>query len=437
MGKTLLKKYIVRRGISVDEIARQCKISESYASKIINNRAGIIKSEVLANMAYYLKLSLPKLDLLRRTYVTEPPRSLSAIAKEGTKIIFQEYLDNVLTSIDEYDQARMDKYHGKIVELKDKSMDIYSAYIAGYDGWRLLLEDKLEGSLECFKEAQAFNAGNELEIRLKSQTLSGLGEALIARGYYRESMKALRKSLMMRTNGGKGAGWIYLQMGTLFKRKGDFVQALVAYRKAQAFGDNIIGILALSAQSQLEPHKDEMFSRQLVTQAFQKVKDSKTLKLKGAIYGSLGESLLGLKAFDNAESLFKESIQYSIAEGDLRSKHRAMIGLGNAYVENNEQTLLSEIVHCIKPEINQEGDSINVWGKLNLLGVYHMKNEEFDTAKAILLEAYRIAQQNKLPLEMIFSCKRLRECHSALGEADIADFYGREEKRIRKMIKIR
>ncbi len=427
MKKTLLRNYMARQGVSVAEIAAHCGISESYASRIINNRAGDVKPEILEHMARYLKL--PPSELNRLCYTFE--------AEEKGKTIFQEDLYHVLSGIAKYDRAEADKYHRKIAVLKPDAIALYENYIKGYDGWRFMLEDKPEKAIECFKEAQNFKAGSELEVELKRIILRGLGEGLMAKGYYREGMKALRKGLMGNSKG-KGAGWIYLQMGVLFKRRGNLGRALEAYREARTLGDAPVRMLALSAQSQLERHRDKVLSGQLLIEALQKVEeDSEGLKLGGAIYCSLGETLWKLGAFDRAKVLFKESIRHAMAEGDLRSKHRAMIRLGNVYAEKNEQDLLSEIVRRIEEEIDQEADSVNVWGKSDLLGLYHMRNEAFDVAKTALQEAYRIGQLVKLPFETMASCRGLRACHSALGEWEAADFYGSEEKRIRKLIRIR
>ncbi len=437
MRRTLLKRYITKHSISVSEIAQQCNISEGYASKIVNNQVGVIKMETLAALADYLSLPLPELNRLRCTLCAESSRTLSSITMEGAKIVFLEYLENVLDGIDEYDRAKVKFYHEKIVELKDNSVDFYPNYIQGYDGWRFALEDEFQRSMECFKAAQSFNAKSEVEMRLKSKILSGLGEALLAKGYYRDAMKALRQSLMMWNDGRKQTGWIYLQIGALFKRKGDLPRALAAYRKAQAIGDENIRALALSTQILFEVHSDKQVSRESIASVFHKVKDNKEAGLKGGICGNLGEVFLELEDFYTAEWLFKKAIRFSLLEENLRNKHRAMIGLGNTYLAKNDQASFGKMVHCLESEISEEADSVNVCRKLNLLSWYHIKNKQFSSAKRILQESYYMAQQARLPFEMVSSCRELRKCHRALHEPALADFYGGEEARIKRLIRIK
>lgn len=438
MRQTALKAYIDQQGISIKEIARECSISESYISKIVNNRANTANKSILKTLADYLGLSIAQFNRLLDESNNKHTDMLVDVTKKRNNVEFLGYLNKILDSLDMDDHDKELKYSAKIKELDINNINLYANYIHWNAGRNLELEDKFGGAIRYFLQAQSFEARNRVEMRFKGRILGGLGEALIAKGHYAEAMKALRQSLMSWDDEGMQTGWIYLNMGILYRRKGDIYHAMNAYEKAEDMGNASVQNSALSALILIAMDMNqERQARELIADVYQRIKTAGTYNGKGDLCCKIGKLFLEQEKFKMAEIFFNSAVHHAILEKKLRIKHYAMIGLANVYMQIDAKNNFRIIMDKLESEVTLDADCLILCKKLNLLGYNYIINNQIKKAKAVLCESYKIAFQAKLSHELICSCQGLEKCYTALHEPSNVDFYNKEKAKAKRLIRIK
>lgn len=429
MSITPLKQMIKESSLELKELAQQCNISSSYLSLILNGRRTNINDEIIGTLAE--KLNVTKEDI-RNLLI--PQRNLNKESSFSEKQALQS-LNDFLDALETADKERINYYINQLSSIINE-YPIAIRVLEWHKGWQLTLKNQFQDALAIFEKALQFTPNDCVEKRFKAKVLSSKGGALVAKGKYKEALRAFRKSLLV-WNSGKQVAIVYLNMGTLFRRSHHHKYALVSYEKAIEYGSNPIKITALSSLAQLAFDKNDLQkARVYLLQGYWVAKMEINPKGKDDLYCNIGiyYSLQG--KMDRAKKWIRKSLSVNYQTRNLRTKQFALSELINIYLLEGNVTVADNLIsNFLMKEQSNNNDTLVLANSLCVLAKRKLNAKKLKDSYLILCQCQKILSSLPPSYEQLGCYSLLKKYYQLMNEPFYVEFYQKELKHIKSKMK--
>lgn len=418
--------------ISLSELARRSKITPGYLSKILNDKTPNVSLSILARLSEQLNLTLDELQNIIREKDYFPERFLPSLDPDHPPESFEETVERALDALESNHSETFESWS---VKIRDLDSPLRVNYENWFDGIHLAYENDYNAALEKFLKAQQYKAHSLTERRLKAKILFGIASIFLGKGEYRKALILLRKSLMA-WDTGVHAGTVYLNMGTLNRRNGDYRSAELCYRSALLIPVAFIQLLAYAGLGQLYMDQKKLFeARSILLQGYCIARNTLEVRGKGELFCNLGKYYNERNLPEKAIRVLKRGLDFTTNPSSKRTRLYLLTEIINASISLNQAQEIEPIIEKLHLENINEGDILLVSTTLITHAKKHLRENHFSQALPILNQCYRLLTPVSPTQELMTCCQLLSECYFQLKEPFQADFYVRESKRLRKALK--
>lgn len=381
MAETL-QMHCRNKGIKMAELAKRCGISQSYLSRIANGARTKVDVFLLTKLAQELDISLVELEFLIAAGKSECSAGDTLEKKEELTEIHQCIQD----ALDALEHGNMSMFHAvaqKARKMND-SVPRKRNFLAWCEGVILILENRYAESLVNFESAIFLKPKYGIEKKFLAKIVSGLGSINVAMGNYHSAMQFFRKSLMIWKEGSQ-AGSVYLNMGTLYRRRHLYSLAIDFYERALELGESSVKLMAYTGLGQIGlDRKNIEQARQYLLRGYVLAKSQIRDEGKGNLYCNLGQYYKQLGQLGKAIRFLKIGLEHANRWGDTRIRLYILTELADAYMQTRDLKALNETLKQLEPTINQSGDVLLVGKCFNTLAKRHVESRHTDDAIALL-----------------------------------------------------
>jgi len=435
---TALKAFLEIKGVGLAELARRSGVSTSYLSLIVNGQRTNVRAGTLAVLARACDISIDELTQLVRTpyerYLAASPRQWSS---GNNELLFRRLLAMMLDALDVNDLPRIESLYQEILGLPAQTQPPHGQFLQWYEAWQLTLRNQFDDAIPKFLAARSFTPRFIVDKRFIARASGSLGGAYVAKGEYRLAAEAFRASLRLWKNG-KQAGWVYLNLGTMYRRTGQVRRARIAYARAVALGAKHIQLAALSGLAQLcFDVGDPASAKPYLVKGYLLAKELEAPRGKGDLYCNLGKYYAFCGKPQRAVANFCKAIDYAALAGNLRIKLYAMVELADTYLSLQAIPKFAELVQQIEGEIGPGSDALLIGLRFNVLAKKHLSEGQLERSLLLLETGYRILGRLPASPELLDCCRLLRKVHLARRDPYVANFFRQEVKRLTLAIKSR
>lgn len=416
-----LKEELLRRGITVNDLAKQCRLNRTYLSAIVNGHRQNIKPGVMIKLASALNMSMQELQTLLATpfkQSTLPPEQLP---------------EHILNALDADDDNW--SYINEVIQnFSDHSFKIplISYLIAWREGIQLKSQGNYPHAIEILTYAHSFKSHTELERRWKARIMVNLAETYLYINDYRNAMKMFRNSLRI-WDTGMQTGQVYLGLGIWYHRNRHYQSAKNFYEKAVNIGNPCVKIEALTqlADLSLLNNDNTGITRKYLLNAYIYSKKTEKIQCKALLYLHLGKYYLQKERFSLAKKLLIKSIRMAKETNIRRLTVLSEIALGNYYVVTHQLKRSANLFARLEPKVDFE---LKVQA-LYLIGLakHCFADSNINRALLLLENFYHLTKDTYVVdyNECMEGYFLLRHCSLIKHNYIQADFYLDEMKRVR------
>lgn len=421
------------KGIRITELAKCCGISQSYLSRIVNGERKNVHPYILMQLARGLDISLSEIKALVATGEFENSKKES-INNEGEQTEFQQCILEALDALDFGDISMFQVITQKVTEMNEQSIRLKQNYLAWYEGLNLSFANRYDESMAKFESAMRFKPKTETERKLLAKIIGGLGSVYVAKGNYQSAMKMLRKSLMVWGEGPQ-AGSVYLNMGTLLRRRHKYFSATQSYQRAVKLGASPVKLLAYTGLGLVALDlKDIVQARRYLLMGYMLAKSQENDEGKANLYCNLGQYYKEVGKLNRAIYALKRGLKCAERWRDSRVTLYILAELADAYLRIKDVKASEETLKTLESEINHGGDVLLVGMCFNTFAKKHAQSGCIDRALTLLGQNYRILAAIPPSEELLDCCRLLARYFLAKKKPYEADFYLAESKKINKLL---
>ena len=360
-------------------------------------------------------------DLLHTSYDSY----ISQLSEDTPQSRFSNYLEQILDYLDQSDFSTFSLLHDVILSKIPNSVILKSNYSCWYEALNLAFQEKFESAISLFIEASGFTPRYDIEKRFMAKILGGLGAAYLVRGKYSQSMKAFRQSLFLWPKGFQEA-WVYMNLGTLYRRLGRYELSVSAYQHAYKFGTSATKLYGLVGLIQLSlDKKDYRIARKYVLMGYSHAKTLDSPRGKCDIYCNIAEYYFTIGQLHRSELYFQKAITLAAISGDNRTKHWAGVELAVVLLEQGLVKEFDDLIQTLESELLGYEDVLLVAKHLNMSGQkYHVQCEYWQVV-TIADKTYKLltSLSPHPSTEFKVCCELLYKAYIALNNIVLADFY--------------
>lgn len=422
------------KGIKVTELAKRCGVSQSYLSRIVNGEKHNVDPYILTKLAYELDMSLLEVEILVVT--GKPPDSWrESIRNEHEQIEFQHCIHAALDALDLGDISRFNGLSERVKAMNEQDVPLKQNYMDWYEGVSLSFANRYGEAMVKLEEAGRFKPRNDIERNLLAKIIGGLGGIYVAQGDYQTAMKMFRKSLMIWGEGSQ-AGSVYLNMGTLFRRRQKYASAIQAYERAVELGTSSVKLLAYTGLGQVALDlQDSRQARRYLLKGYMIAKSQENDEGKANLYCNLGKYYKEIGKLDRAIQRLKTALKYAERWQDSRTRFYILAELADVYLHIKDFEAADQTLKLFESEINQDGDVLLVGMCFNMFAKKHAQTGQIDSALTLLGQSYKILMKIPVSEELLECCRLLHKYLLAKNEPYEAEFYLAESKKIQKYLR--
>lgn len=426
MNKQL--KILIETKGSLTEVANTLGVTCEYLNILISGRRTSVSPNILLALASILEI--PASDL-RRIIKNNSSTSNTDINHEQFQ--FYRYLEMVLDALESNNREQRIVAFNKIKAMPD-SIVLKENFLIWHTAIEKTFSAQFKDGLEGFITAKDFKPKLSIEKRFKARILGGIGGAYTALGDYKAALKAFRDCLKV-WNEGKFSGLVYLNLGTLYRRKQYMDYAKESYELAYKLGADFVKLEALASLIQLYLDQKELDkARRCVIEGYLASKmypdpwgQSDLLVNTGVYFNEVNKTKRARfylnKAIDTASKCNKQ-----------RAKHYALLEISLSYLKDADFVAFLTTISSLEKELKDGTDVLLIGGQLLAIGRSHV-GKETHKALIVLGEAYRFLTDIPPSSELLECCKLLKECHTINRTPYTADFYKGEIRRLKKELK--
>lgn len=433
MAQHTLATFCEEIGITYLKLANRAGLSPSYISMIANGKRPKVRFTTQIRLAKALNLPLSEFQKLLSASATTTILPLHQ--KRDPFSLFYELLEGSLAALHNNDIAKFRFLSTELLDNVSDTVPLKTNFLFWYTALTLTFDNRFESAkIEMMKAAQ-FKAMTPLEKQFKAKILSSTGSIFIALGHYKEALKMFRTSLLV-CGHGEQAAVVYLNMGTLFRRKHHFTSSLKAYEKAISMGNPQLQILAYSGLGQLAMDYRYYPSarKYLLTGYCLSGTLDKDLH-KGDILCNLGKYYKELLKYRTAIRILNKGLVYARRSHSKRTMLFILAEMADIYLVQNNVNGFSETVSVIHSEMNAEGDFLLMGTLLIVIAEQYFHSSRYDEALLALDSCYRLLNDKTPTTELSTSCSLLHQIHQKAQRFSQASFFSDEVKRIQKVLK--
>ncbi|HVJ47505.1 helix-turn-helix domain-containing protein [Desulfitobacterium sp.] len=419
--------------ISLSELARRSMITPGYLSKILNGKTPNVSLGILARISEQLALSLDELLRIIKDKDYLPEGYLLSSNPEHQPESFKEAVQMALDAIERND-------HESFETLTERIRHLTSPLQVNYENWfegiHLAYNNDYNAALDKFLQAQRFKAHSIIERRLKAKILFGIASMYLGKGDYKKALLNMRKSLIT-WDVGVHVGAIYLNMGTLNRRNRDYISAELCYRSALLISVDYIQLLAYAGLGQLYmDQKKSPEARAVLLQGYGIARKTPEDQGKGELFCNLGKYYNESGLPEKAIRVLKRGLVYTTTSSSKRTRLYLLIELLDAYNALGQSVGIAPILQKLQTESSNNGDILLISNSLLIQAKTHLREGHPPQALPLLNQCYRLLSPVSPTQELMTCCNLLSECYFQQKDPFQADFFIRESKRLRKVLKI-
>lgn len=420
------------KGITLTELAKRSGISESYLSRIANAKRINIRQDILTKLAQELDISTEQLEMLLVAQEPLCKNSPEECVSGGEMVEFQKCIIESLDALNSNNLVAFENIMKKVAQMDEQKVPFKHNYLELYEAIRLGRANRYDEALERLKSAMQFIPKSVPETRLLAKIIGGLGSVYVAKGNYKSAMQMFRKSLMIWGRGGQ-AGLVYLNMGTLYRRRHQYSMATQYYKKAIVLGVPSVKLLAYTGLGQLSlDMEDYEQAKKHLLRGYWLAKLQKHNEGKDNLYCNLGKYYKAIGKLERAINVLKLGKSYAEHSGDVRTQIYIMVELADAYLQIDDIRALEQTLECLETEIIESGDVLLVGNCLNVISKKYTGNGEKIKALRLLNQSYKVLRTVSPSRELWECCRLLYRYHLENKEPCQADFYLSESRKTKK-----
>ncbi|KLU62610.1 tetratricopeptide repeat protein [Peptococcaceae bacterium CEB3] len=432
MKGTALKAYLQEENVRPSTLAKSCRLSESYMSRILNGQRLNPCIGVLERLGAELDLPVDRVQKLLDTPYNSfiSARTLSQNATEQFFGLLKETLD----ALDQSDLATVCGLNDVICRKVPDSVCLKFNYLSWFEAFNSTLQGKFETAIPVFFEASQFSPRYDIEKRFKGKILGGLGAAYTARGKYTQGMKAFRQSLFLWSEGFQAA-WVNMNLGTLYRRLTRYELSIGAYEYADKYGTAVTKLQAFVGLIQVSlDRKDFSAARKYVLKGYAHAKTLDSPRGKGDLYCNIAEYYFASGDLRRSEFFFRKAILFADRSGTPRTKHWACVELGALLLGRGLHKEFEATMQALESELSGGEDVLLVAKRLNVLGRQSLAERRYSQAIRLAGQGYALLVSLSTPSWVDFeeSIQLLAEAYSGLKDRNAANLYIHEQRRLKR-----
>lgn len=236
-----LKELIEKKG-NITDVASILGITKEYLLMLINGKRTSVSPTLLIILSKVLDIPATELKNIIRN---DKPPDMS----NNSQFQFYRYLEIALNALDDNNIDLLDTISGFITDMQDDIL-LKDNFLVWHSALKKTFSARYREGLEGFLMAVEFTAKFAIEKRFKAKILAGIGGAYTALGNYKVGLQAFRSCLKLWSEG-KATGLVYLNLGTVYRRKQYIDYSKESYMKAYELGADFVKLEALSSLIQL------------------------------------------------------------------------------------------------------------------------------------------------------------------------------------------
>lgn len=415
------------QAVSLSELARCAQITPGYLSKIVNGQTSNVSVGILARISE--QIDLPMDELLRMLKEKDfLPESIAT-----TEILPESFEEIVQRALDALESGNHEEFYLLSERMNHFPSYLQKSYIDWFEGLQFAYKNLYDPALEKFLSAQQFKSRSAIERRFKAKIMFGIASLYLGKGNYKKAFAMFRKSLMT-WGEGVHAGTVYLNMGTLYRRKGTYDSAELCYRSALLIPVPYIQLLGYAALGQLYmDHKRFPEARAVLLQGYCFAKYSPGDRGKGELFCNLGKYYKEVGRIERATKLLKRGLIYTTTPSSKRTRQYLLTELIDAHF-TSPGSQVEPLLQTLQEEGFEEGDILLAGISYITIAKEKIKTNQMSEAITLLHQCYRLLAQVSPSQELLSCCRLLAKCSHIIREPLQAEFYLKEFKRTSRLL---